>query len=170
MFRELNILKPFLEDNYRRISVREYAKILSLSPATASKILTNYHKQRLLKKEEDKMYIYYTAERENIFFRDLSRIYWRFLLEKSGLLDFFRKEFAAPIVILFGSCAKAEVGPHSDIDIVIFSHGEKQFDLSSFEKKLKRNIQFFQFKSREDVDNKQLLNNILNGYLLVGSW
>ncbi len=163
-------LKPFFEDNYKRISVREYAKIIGLSPATASKILENYHKEGILKKEKDRMYIYYFPQRDSILFRDLSRLHWRFVFERIGLLAYFEKEFALPIVILFGSCAKGEVDPHSDIDIAIFSPARKELRFNIFQKKLKREIQVFRFVSRDTVTNKELLNNIFTGYILLGSW
>lgn len=170
MFKIFTELKPFFDDNYRRISVREYAKIIGSSPATASKVLENYHDEGILKKERDRIYIYYFVQRDSILFRDLSRLYWRFTLEKIGLLEYLKKEFALPVVILFGSCAKGEVGPHSDIDIAIFSAAKKELQLDIFEKKLKREIQIFHFASREAVSNKELLNNILSGYILLGSW
>ncbi len=170
MFKEMNNLTPFFKDNYRRINVREYAQLIHVSPATASKILEMYHKENILKREEDKMYIYYFANKEERFFRELLRTYWRQKLEKSGFLDYLRKEFAAPVVILFGSCTKGEVGPHSDIDVAIFTPARKEFDRHPFEKKLKRELQIFTFHSRDAVKNKDLLDNILNGYIILGAW
>ncbi len=170
MFKIVNNLTPFFEDNYRRISVREYAQLIHVSPATASKVLEDYHKENILKKEKDKMYIHYFANKEERLFRELLRIHWRQKLEKSGLLDYFKKEFATPVVILFGSCVKAEVGPHSDIDIALFTLAKKEFDRDLFEKKLKREIQFFLFSSRDAVKNKDLLDNILNGEIILGAW
>jgi len=40
--------------------------------------------------------------------------------------------------------------------------------LQKFEKKLRRGIQTFWFKSLIDIKNKELANNIINGYLLNG--
>ena len=36
------------------------------------------------------------------------------------------------------------------------------------EKKLKRKIQLFIFKSIRDINNEELTNSIINGYLLMG--
>lgn len=170
MFKELNNLKPFFEDNYRRISVREYARIIKISPATASKLLEQYNADKLLNKEQDRIYTYYYANSENALFVQLSRIYWHQIFDKIGLIRYLEKEFANPIVVLFGSFAKAEINPNSDIDIAIFTNSKKKLNLEKFQKILKREIQTFIFKSINSVENKELLPNILNGVIISGSW
>ena len=161
---------PFFEDNYRRINVREYARIQKISPPTASKLLDGYYQERILKKEQDKNYIYYYANKESNIFIELSRIYWHIKLKKSGLIDSLKKELLNPVIILFGSLSKAEVHPNSDIDLAVFTVSKKKIDMAYFEKKLKREIQLFVFKTRDNVKNKNLLNNILNGYKIEGNW
>jgi len=166
----INSLKPFFEDSYRRINVREYARMQKISPPTASKILEEYYHRGLLKRESEKQYIYYFANGENLNFIDLSRIYWRNTLEDAGFIKFLEKEFSNSQVILFGSLSKAEAKIDSDIDIAIFTPEKKEIVVEEFKKKLKRDIQIFVFKDRESVKNKDLLNNILNGYKLRGNW
>ena len=168
MLKIFNNLKPFFKDNYQRIHVREYARITGISPPSASKLLAAYKKEGLLKKEEEKNYIYYTADKESKIFIELSRIYWYTKIRDSRLLEHLEKELINPLVILFGSFSKAEVMQDSDIDIAIFTKSKKQINLEPFEKKLKRKIQAFQFK--EEPKSKELLNNIHNGFILTGSW
>ena len=83
---------------------------------------------------------------------------------------FFEKEFFSPVVILFGSLAKAEAKADSDMDIAVFTSTNKIVNLKEFEKKLKRSIQLFVFSSRDAVKNPELLNNLLNGCVIKGSW
>lgn len=171
MLEIINTLEPFFEDCYRRINVREYARIMKISPPTASKVLESYKKEGLLKKEEDKQYFYYFANKENWVFIYLSRIYWRFKIENIGLIKQFEKELLNPVVILFGSLSKAEVRPDSDIDLAIFTASSKEnLNLKIFENKLKRKIQLFVFKDKNQVRNPELLNNILNGCFIGGEW
>lgn len=170
MLNIINNLRPFFEDCYRRISVREYARIIKISPPTASKNLEQLRKNGLLKKEEERQYIFYFANKESQLFIDLSRIYWRIKLEKSGLIAFFEQKFLNPIIILFGSLSKGESKEDSDIDIAIFAPSKNDVDLSKFENILKRKIQLFVFKERDEVENKELLNNLLNGYKIKGDW
>ena len=158
-------LQPFFEDCYRRINIREYAKIVKISPPTASKILSSYKKEGLLEKENYRNYIFFHANKESKQFIDLSRIYWTYKLKATT--NFIKEKLINPKLILFGSLAKAETTPESDIDIAIFSP-KKEIKIKNFEKKLKRKIQLFWFKSIKDIKNKELINNIINSYILNG--
>jgi predicted nucleotidyltransferase len=165
MLNIINNLKPFIEDCYRRISVREYSRLMKISPPTASKILFELNKEGLLLIEKDRNYIFYYANKNNKIFVDLSRIYWN--LKLNNLVDFFYKNLTNPTIILFGSISKAETKNDSDIDICIIGH-KKKLDIKDFENNLKRKIQLFFFISIDDIKNKELANNIINGYILEG--
>ena len=166
MLEIINDLESFFKDNYRKIHVREYAKILKISPPTASKILENYFKEQLLKKEIDKQYYYYSANRDSYIFRDLQRIYWKEQLKE--LIRTIREDCLTPTIILFGSTAKAEIKKDSDIDITILTVSKINIDLDRFEKKLKKKIQLFHFNNIDEV-SEELKHNILNGYILEGT-
>ncbi|MEK6861657.1 MAG: nucleotidyltransferase domain-containing protein [Nanoarchaeota archaeon] len=170
MLNSFNDLSLFFEDNYRRINVREYSRIKKISPPTASKILKLYKEEELLLDEHEKNFIYYLANKESKVFIDIARIYWYLQLKKIGLLSYIENELVNPLVILFGSLSKAEIKKDSDVDIAVFTISKKDLSLKDFEKKINRNIQVFYFKSKNDVKNKELLNNILNGFILTGSW
>jgi predicted nucleotidyltransferase len=165
MLNIINNLKPFIEDCYRRINVREYSRIMKVSPPTASKILLDFHKSKLLEEEKDRNYIFYYTNKNNKLFIDLSRIYWKIKLEE--LTNFLNKNLTSPTIILFGSLSKGETKNDSDIDICIIGH-KKELNLKEFEKNLGRKIQLFFFISIEDIKNKELRNNIINGYILEG--
>lgn len=170
MLNIINNIQPFIEDNYRRINVREYARIIKISPPTASKLLSNLNKDGLIKKEEDRQYIFYHANKESKVFVDLCRIYWGAVLEKSGIIENIKEELLNPVVILFGSLSKAEVKENSDIDLAIFTPTKKELKLEKFEKILGRKIQVFIFSKKEELKSKELLNNILNGYKILGEF
>ncbi|MCK4589429.1 MAG: nucleotidyltransferase domain-containing protein [Nanoarchaeota archaeon] len=158
-------LKPFFEDCYRRISVREYARLIQVTPPTASNILKKYHQENLLHQKKDRGYLFFYANKSKEFI-DLSRIYWNKRL--ADLLSFLEKEIVHPTIILFGSLSKAEVKKDSDIDLAIISTSTKKLNLNKFEKTLSRNIQIFLYRSFQDIKNKELKNNLLNGYILKG--
>ena len=161
----INDLKPFFEDCYRRINVREYAKIMRISPPTASKVLASYNARNILLKDTYRNYMLYYANKGSQDFIDLSRIYWRFRLKE--LISFIEKELTNPSIILFGSLSKAEAKSDSDIDLVIFAQ-KKELDTRTFERKIKRKIQIFWFRSIKDVKNKELANSIIKGYVMRG--
>ena len=169
LLQHLSYLKlPFFRDNYRRINVREYARIRKISPPSASELLNRLKKEDLLVREKERNYIYYSADKESKMFIELSRVYWGMQLK--GLIEHIEKQLINPLIILFGSFSKAEVKHDSDIDLAIFSVSNKKISLGRFEKLLKRKLQLFMFKSRKEIKNKELFNNILNGYIISGSW
>lgn len=169
MLEIFNNLSPFFENNYRRIAVREYGRILQKSPPTASKILQHLEKEGLLLREEERNYHFYVANKENISFVRLQQIYYQEKLKP--LTEYIVYELVNPIIILFGSLAQGEVNERSDIDIAIFTSSKKKIDCKKFEDKMKREIQLFIFKDRLSLrKNEELLNNILNGTLLEGRW
>src|SRR3989338_7078368 len=98
MLKIFNDLAFFFEDCYRRISVREYAKIMKISPPTASKMLFELKKENILLSEEDKNYIFFYANKESKLFVDISRIYWSMKLKE--LVDFLNKNLTNPTIIL----------------------------------------------------------------------
>jgi len=165
MLKIIDNLKPFFEDCYERINVREYARIMDISPPTASTILHNYHAENILLKQEYKNYILFYANNGSKKFVDLSRIYWDYKLK--GLVDFMEKKLINPTIILFGSLSKAEVNLNSDVDLAVFAD-KKELNIEVFEKKIRKKIQIFWFKSIKDVKNIELANNIINGFVLKG--
>ena len=167
MLKIFNDLEPFFHDNYRRISVREFARIRKISPPSASSMLQKYHKDGLLNREEERRFIYFSANREENIFIALMRVYWHIQFKRIGLLNHIKREFVEPIVILFGSFSKAEVTSQSDIDIAIISRKSNKINFSTYEKKLGRTISVFLFR---DLGESEIENNLLNGYILMGSW
>lgn len=165
-----NNLEPFFNDCYRKVNVREYARQTNISPPTASKLLNNYVKQGVLKKEKDKGYHLFYGNQNNWIFIDLTRIYWRRTLEKIKFLEQLEKDFKSSTIILFGSASKGEITNKSDLDLAIFSPSNPKYDYSIFENKLKRKIQIFKFNSLEEIKNKDLSNNILSGYIVKGGF
>ena len=165
MLEIIDNMTPFFEDCYRRISVREYSRIIKVAPPTASKMLSVYASEGLLIKERYKNYLFFHAKKDSKDFIGLSRVYWQHKLKDLGA--FLDQNLANPVVILFGSLSKGEAKADSDVDIAIFAV-KKPLKLDFFEKKIKRKLQIFWFKSGKDIKNKDLANNILNGHIIVG--
>ena len=165
MLNIINNIKPFIEDCYRRINVREYSRLMKISPPTASKTLSKLNKEGLLSIEKDRNYIFYYANKNNEIFIDLSKVYWKIKLNK--LVNFLDKNLINPTIILFGSLCKAETKDNSDIDICIIGN-KKEINIKSFQDNLNRKIQLFFFNSIKDIKNKELANSIINGYIMKG--
>ena len=163
MLKIFNNLRPFFEDNYREISVREYSRIMEISPPTASSVLKKYSKEGLLKSKEERNFILYRSNRLSLLFLDLQKSYYRIKLTE--LVQYLIIQFNYCSILMFGSLIKGESMINSDIDLFINSNS-KNIDLRKFENKMKRKIQLH-FKP--ELKNKNLEKNIKLGLVLHGS-
>jgi predicted nucleotidyltransferase len=172
MFVNLNNLSPFLKEPNRHFHLREYAKVLKISPATASKYLSVLVGETLVVKKNGKLYKVFKANIDNPLFRQYKIFFNITKVMDSGLLDFLDKELAFPTVIMFGSCAKGEDLLGSDLDLLVSTNTIKELDLSAFEKHIGKNIQLFimdDVKLKEATKKSpELVNNMLNGVKLRG--
>ncbi|NOX71536.1 MAG: hypothetical protein GXO64_02445 [Candidatus Micrarchaeota archaeon] len=169
MFKELNMLSFFFEKPSREFNVRETAKLLGISPATASKELKRFAKEGLLREREEWRVHLYRANTESDIYRDVKRFYNIRKLKDSGLLEELDRFYLRPAIILFGSYAQGMDTETSDVDIAVISEKRKTFlHARKFEKKIKRDLHIIPMKSMKDMKNTHLLNNILNGIVLRG--
>jgi len=65
MFKELNTIKLFFEEPIREFNVREVARILKISPATASKELKKFSEVGLVKERKERVLKLYKANLES---------------------------------------------------------------------------------------------------------
>jgi predicted nucleotidyltransferase len=168
MLEIFNRLKPFFEDITTDFGVREFARKTNISPPTASTILTNFEKKRLLTSKAERGFKLYKANTYSEYFRDLLKLYNIWKIRNSKLIEQLNKYYLHPTIILFGSFAKGENIPESDIDICIISEKTTKITLQYFEKKLNHPIQIFVVKELSDLKNKHLIKNIMNGTILQG--
>src|SRR3989344_1499316 len=162
------LLEIFYINSYRWYHVREISRVVGLSPSTGSKYLNSFVKEGLLKKKEERKHLLFKADTENKGFI-LNKINYNIQkIKRSGLIEYLEEEFNYPqTIILFGSYAKGENIPDSDIDIFILTETKKEPDLSIFRKKLNTEIQLFIYNHKKfkvmQKNNKGLFINIING-------
>ena len=167
MLNIINNLRPFFEDCYREINVREYAKSSGCSPPTASKRLKNYAGEKLLLQRAEYNRLLFSANRTSADFRDLARCYWRHRL--SPLIQNMERALTTPAAMLFGSLAKGEARRDSDVDIAIFAPAKKPLETAALQRQFGREITIHWFNAPAGIPNEHLRNNILNGYVLTGT-
>lgn len=169
MLKELNILKYFFEEPNREFNIRELARITKISPPTISKKLKNFAKEFILSEKKERGFIFYKANLESTNYLDLKVYYNIHKIRNSGLIEELNNFYLKPTIILFGSFSTGLDTETSDIDLTIISENTEEFQLKDkFQKKLKREIQIFNIKELKDLNNKNLVNNILNGIMLQG--
>ena len=169
MFKELNTIKLFFEEPIREFNVREVARILKISPATASKELKKFSEVGLVKERKERVLKLYKANLESDLYRDLKVFYNIRKIKDSGFLDALNKFYLKPTIILFGSSSLGMDTETSDFDLLVISEKTKKIpNLEIFENKLNRKIQLFVVKNIRELRNKHLINNVLNGIVIQG--
>lgn len=152
-----------------RFNARGVALALGVSQPAISKALPRLEKLELAAVHKDRTSKRLSIElnRENPLVIGLKRSDNIKQIYEFGLANFLPEEFPGCTIILFGSFAKGEDTPKSDIDIAIIGAKAKKIDMSKFEAGLSREIRINFYKSFKDI-KKELLNNILGGILLSG--
>jgi predicted nucleotidyltransferase len=160
MLEIFNNLRPFFEDTFLEVSVRDYSRKINVSPPTASTILKKLEKENILVKEKKGIYLFFRINKD-IFFKDLAKAYWRNTLSK--LFKDIHEIFLYKQIILFGSVSKSENDLNSDVDIYI-DLPKRNIDLKAKERILKRKIQLHFIEVKK---NKNLWKNIKRGIVIL---
>lgn len=165
-YNKYKVLRVFFDYPTESLRLRELGRLSGISPLSVMNYLKEFEKEGLVRKYEKRGIPFYQAERDNsrfILFKKLSIIYE---LNESGLVDELWEKLSPESIILYGSHAKGESVENSDVDIFIVGK-EKKLDISSFEKKLEKNIHLM-FGQDIGKISKELKNNLINGVILKG--
>lgn len=150
-----------------KLSQRELAKMLHVSPTAVSNSIKKLKDSNLIKIEKTKTINFVSFNRDEQRAVELKRANNIKNVYISGLSDYLEKELAGSTVILFGSYSKGEDTTTSDIDIAVIERKDKMLVLEKFEKILNRRINVNFYDSWKRI-HEHLKNNILNGITLHG--
>jgi len=152
-----------------KMSQRQIAKTLKVSPTAVSKSVRVLEKEDLIKikKDERLKLTYVELNRDSEKAISFKRIENLKMIYESGLDSYLEENFPGATIILFGSFSYGEDTTASDIDIAVIGIKKKEINLEKFEKLLEREIIINFYDSLKDV-NKNLRSNILRGITLTG--
>ncbi|MBI2662164.1 nucleotidyltransferase domain-containing protein [Candidatus Woesearchaeota archaeon] len=113
---------------------------------------------------------YYIANYQHPHYQNSKRLYAWERLHESGLLDYLVSLDKAEVIILFGSFSRWDWYDNSDVDIFVYGNIDKVY-VGKFMPKLKREIQIFSGKDRQDLKQigSALLKNIIKGITIKGT-
>jgi len=156
------ITEYFFLNPTARLRVRQIERIVKVPLPSAIRYTKELEKEGILKSTKIAGITVYSADRTSE----------KFLIEKKlfnirqlfPLVTLLKSECSA--IAVFGSHSKGEDVENSDIDLYLETAAKP--DVSKFEKELKKRIHIFRYKKIQDVENKQLANNIMNGIILSG--
>jgi predicted nucleotidyltransferase len=141
------ILTVFFGEPYREFHLREIAKVAEVSSSTAKRYLDFYEANGFLIRESKANLALFRANVENISFRFMKIAL--FLFKARPLTDFLSEAYSGSSIVLYGSCARGEDGPESDMDLLVVGRRVEKMDLTRYEDMLGRKINLLIFEPRE---------------------
>lgn len=160
------IKEYFFTNSTIKLRVREIERTLNLPLPSIIDYTKELVKEKILKKIIIGNVTFFSADRSSEEFLLQKKLFNIKEIYNSKLIKYIKEEYSNPITILFGSYSKGEDTENSDIDLYIETPSKKDFNLSKYEKILKRKIQVFNYKNIKEIKNNHLINNILNGIIL----
>ncbi|MBI4154300.1 nucleotidyltransferase domain-containing protein [Candidatus Woesearchaeota archaeon] len=151
-----------------KLSQREIAGLLNVSPTGVAKSARRLLEKGLVKVEKTKTINFISFNRDRQEAIELKRVENLKGVYVSGLSGCLEEQLAGSTIILFGSYSRGEDVKNSDIDIAVIGRMDKMLELEKYEKVLNRRINVNFYGSWGEI-HKHLKNNILSGIVLHGS-
>lgn len=155
----------FFRNPTARLRVRQIERATELPLPSVTRYVKELIEEDILALEEIAGVRFYRAA-QSTRYRRAKQLFNLGQLYESGLVDYFEKLGAN--VILFGSYSRGEDTEESDIDLYVESPEEPR-NLERYERFLRKELQIFRHSDVNQIENKYLANNILNGITLAGT-
>jgi len=127
--------------------LREVARLTQVSSSTAKRFLDFYYEKGFIQKQRRANLALFKANVENPAFKHMKIGY--FLMKLRPLMDCLREVYPDSSVVLYGSCARGEDDPQSDIDLLVISRKKDKAQFSEFEKGFERKINLLVYEPHE---------------------
>lgn len=165
---KIKIKEYFFLNPTIKIRVRQIERNVNVPLPSVIKYVKELEKERIIKRYEIAKVVIYSADRTSTQFIIEKKLFNIKKIFSSKLRDFLIEKFSNPTIIIFGSYSKGEDIENSDIDIYIESNSKNKINFDKYEKELQRKIHIFIYENIKKVENKDLANNILNGFIING--
>jgi len=169
------IILLFIYNPGKSYYINEIARLIKTSAGNVQRELKKLEENGLLLKEKKGNLVYFEINIVNPLFKDFKNIVDKTIGLKNILEDILKKAKGIDFAFLFGSYAKDDFGPDSDIDLyVIGGISEKELYqlVKKAEEKIYREINFhlssqkeFQDRMEKSFFHKEILKNFI---LIIG--
>ncbi len=167
-------LEFFIQHPSQEVYLREYGRLLKISPNSAQRFLNRFVGLGYLIEQKRGHLRYFKANLESLVFRQLKIIASLKELELKGVLSLL-KECGASHAVLFGSVAQGTDDEKSDIDIVVISSSKEDVRkaLAGVQKNFSRELsaQIFswaEWKQQANTNKAFYLDVVTKGISLIG--
>lgn len=161
----------FFGNTLKRWHFEDIVKTSKMSRERVNHYLKLLLKQKFISKVKPKKKMpYFIANKDSESFRMEKRIIGLKILQESGLFEHINSLKNIKSAILFGSFTRGDWNNSSDIDLFIYGNCD-EFEKGSFELKLNREIQLFNYCNPEEIKilEPKLLPNIVKGFNIKGN-
>jgi len=117
-------LEFFIQHPSREVYLREYGRMLKISPNSAQRFSNRFVAQKYLVEQRRGHLRYFKANLENMVFRQAKILHSLRELQKVGMIELL-KERGVSHAVLFGSVAQGTDDEKSDIDLVIIASSKE---------------------------------------------
>ncbi|MEM3044724.1 MAG: nucleotidyltransferase domain-containing protein [Candidatus Bathyarchaeia archaeon] len=161
------MLELFFKKPRYSFHLRELCRKLGWSPIKVRSVVSELKKQKLVSESREKNLVLFRSNRNSEEFKRYKRIYN--ILRAYEACEVIEKKIEPDAIILFGSALRGEDVEDSDFDICIVGAKERDIDFSGMEEAMNRKISLLFVEDMAELKkNRELLNNLINGFVLKG--
>jgi len=161
------VLTKLFEKPEYHFHIRELARETNLNPNTIKNIVNQLEEESIIIRKKYKHLVEVYCNYDSLIYKRKKQLFNIAMIQESNLLEKLIEFYNHPkAIILFGSFSRGEDWSNGDVDFAVISSKKEKINLSSFEKKLKRNIHLLVFDYKDISD--EFYNNLINGFVLYG--
>jgi|ETNmetMinimDraft_2_1059921.scaffolds.fasta_scaffold08036_4 predicted nucleotidyltransferase len=158
----------FLQNPTQKLRVRQIERTVQVPLPSVSRYTRELEQEKILKRWEGAGITAFEADRSSKEYLIEKKCFNLKALHQSGITDFLIQELNNPTILAFGSYVRGEDVEKSDIDLYIETPSQRKISVEKFERKLQRKIHLIMQRTIKNIQNKELVNNIVNGITLNG--
>ena len=166
---EWELAKLFFKKPLYSYHLREICRLLNWSPVKVRSYLKTLKENGLIVEYREKNLALFKSCIGKESFKRYKLVYN--LLQAYKIAEILEEKLEYfDAIILFGSSSRGEDTERSDFDICIIGSKEVEINLEKIEKELNRKISLLFIEELKELKrkNKELLNNLINGFVLRG--
>ena len=165
------VLSLFLHNPYEELHLKAVARSAGVSPSTAKRFLGFYEESGLVTKNKKANLTLFKGNVESLPFRFLK--IGVFTLEANPLFVHLKETYLGSSITLFGSCARGEDSPDSDIGILVIGKPAPRPDLTQYERKLGKRVNLLtytlaEWEEKASLDKAFYERVIIDGVAIIG--
>jgi predicted nucleotidyltransferase len=167
------ILSRFFANEGRRFYINEMARLVNTTQGTCRRELNKLVDMGVLTTSKEGNLLYYYVNKQNPLYREFSVIIQKTIGIEAKLKSSLQSFKGISYAFIFGSYAKREFKPESDIDVVIIGIIEEDRLIrvfKDFEKTIGREINYHIY-TEEEFKNKlrtnSFIKNIIKNHIII---